>query len=102
MLLQITLPDNLISLTLDRPQLQFLGACHSMALFPWDYDSLEGLWSGDMNKPDIREGWKLMIDSFVGAIVVGGTNSVAVLPSKGSPGGFCLRISDDKTPVRIS
>lgn len=98
MLLQITLPDNLIPLTLDRPQLQFLGACHSMALFPWDYDSLEGLWSGDMNKPDIREGWKLMIDSFVGAIVVGGTNSVAVLPSKGSPGGFCLRISDDKTP----
>ncbi|KAI6162141.1 hypothetical protein EDD17DRAFT_1580145 [Pisolithus thermaeus] len=45
-----------------------------------------GLWSGDMNTPDIREGWKLMIDSFLGAIAVG------------SPGGFCLRISDDKTP----
>lgn len=82
-------------------QLQFLGACHSMALFPWDYNSIETLWSGAMNQPEIRKGWELMIDSLLGAIVVGGTGAIAVWPSKNPADGFCLRIPGDETSVRI-
>ncbi|KIM66244.1 hypothetical protein SCLCIDRAFT_14602 [Scleroderma citrinum Foug A] len=82
-------------------QLQFLGACHSMALFPWDYNSIETLWSGAMNQPEIRKGWELMIDSLLGAIVVGGTGAIAVWPSKNPADGFCLRIPGDETSGRF-
>ncbi|KAL4070894.1 WD40-repeat-containing domain protein [Scleroderma citrinum] len=63
-----------------------------MALFPWDYHSIETLWSGAMNQPEIRKGWEPMVDSWLGAIIIGGTDAVAVWPAKGSVGGFCLRI----------
>lgn len=82
-------------------QLPFLGACHSMALFPWDYDSLETLWSGAMNQPEMRKGWECMINSMLGAIVVGGTDAIALWSSKNPAAGFCLRIPDDKTSVCI-
>ncbi|KAG6336101.1 hypothetical protein ID866_2998 [Astraeus odoratus] len=83
-------------------QLKSLGMCHSMALFPWDYNSLGSLWSGAMDQPDIREGWASMVDAFSGAIAIGGTDMVAIYPSKGSEGGFCLRTAGGGVAVCIS
>lgn len=71
-----------------------------MALFPWNYHSLESLWSGAMNQPGTRAGWQLMIDRWLGAVVVGGNDALAVVSTMDSSCGFCLQIPTDAPAVR--
>ncbi|KAF9229227.1 WD40 repeat-like protein [Gyrodon lividus] len=81
-----------LSKTLD---LDFLGSCHSMAQFPWDHLSLQTLWAGEMNKPEIRDAWKIVTDQWSGTLVVGGSDTVAVVSPKHPSNGFCVKVIDD-------
>ncbi|KAH7883532.1 WD40-repeat-containing domain protein [Phlebopus sp. FC_14] len=75
--------------------LDFLGSCHSIAQFPWDHRSLEILWAGALNRPDLRDGWKSTIDEWAGTLIIGGSDTVAILPSGDAIGGFCVRVPGD-------
>ncbi|KIJ68509.1 hypothetical protein HYDPIDRAFT_106709 [Hydnomerulius pinastri MD-312] len=66
-----------------------------MAQFPWDHLSIQTLWAGEMNKPDLHDGWKAMTDQWSGTVVVGGSDAVAVVTSRHSANAFCVKVPDD-------
>ncbi|KIJ21805.1 hypothetical protein PAXINDRAFT_5942 [Paxillus involutus ATCC 200175] len=75
--------------------LDFLGSCYSIAQFPWDHLSLQTLWAGEMNKPEIRDAWKIVTDQWSGTLVVGGSDTVAVVSYRHPSNGFCVKVNDD-------
>jgi len=81
-----------LSRTLD---LSFLGSAHSIAHFPWDPLSVQTLWAGERDKPELQESWGTMIDLWSGAIVVGGSDAVAVVSPSHPNNGFCVKVAQD-------
>jgi hypothetical protein len=50
----------------------------TVALFPWDVDSLETLWFGGLNSPEFLPAWRGMIDTWSGSIAAGGISVLRV------------------------
>jgi hypothetical protein len=50
----------------------------TVALFPWDIDSLGTLWSGGLSSPDFLPAWRGMIDTWSGSIATGGASVLRV------------------------
>jgi hypothetical protein len=50
----------------------------TLAIFPWNVESLETLWSSGLNSPEFEPGWRSMIDTYSGSIAIGGLSMLYV------------------------
>ncbi|KAF8445884.1 WD40-repeat-containing domain protein [Boletus edulis BED1] len=82
--------------------LPFLGSAHSFAHFPWDALSVQTLWEGKRDMPELQENWKTMIDLWSSTMVVAGSDAVVVVSPSHPSNGFCIKVpqDDDQNPFR--
>jgi hypothetical protein len=61
-----------------------------VAPFPWDVDSLRSIWHGNIDTPELKQGWEKLMEEWAGAIAVFGDHKLIVIMRDKST--FCIDI----------
>ncbi|KIM48256.1 hypothetical protein M413DRAFT_61975 [Hebeloma cylindrosporum] len=67
----------------------------SLAIFPWDEDSLSTLWEGSLHTTDHLEKWRTFISDFYGAVAVGSDRHLYVYFTNNQRPPLCVTLPHD-------
>ncbi|OCH96082.1 hypothetical protein OBBRIDRAFT_861953 [Obba rivulosa] len=73
---------------------------HCMAAFPWDMHAMADLWGSQVTDEKVLSGWKGIAEDWMGAVAVGSTGALLILPKLASAEPITIRLPDDSQEVQ--